>query len=82
MEYTVLNDFIDRYTLKQFRAGDIFSCSDATRAEILIKRGYVAAKEEAPEPESKKETAKTKTAAKAPAKKAASKTTVKKSKKE
>ena len=83
MEYTVLNDFIDRETKKEVKAGEVLSCLEPSRAEILLKRGYIAEKEEAPEPiKPKKETAKvTKTAAKAPAKKAATKT-VKKSKKE
>lgn len=90
MEYTVVKDYIDRDTKETIKAGSILTCLEPSRAEILIKRGYIAEKEEAPEEvkEPKKETAKEKTAAKAsgtkkaPAKKAATKSTVKKSKKE
>lgn len=90
MEYTVVKDYIDRDTKEMVKAGATLACLDSSRAEILMMRGYIAEKEEAPEEpeEPKKETAKEKTAAKAsgtkkaPAKKAATKSTVKKSKKE
>ena len=78
MEYTVIKDFIDRDTLKQFRAGDTFACLSAERGEELIEKGYLAYKKEEkpkvkkPEPEKpQKKTAKAVTSAKRTVKKKA-----------
>ena len=52
MNYQVKKPFIDRDSLKQFRAGDTFSCSDAARAKMLQDKGYLEAgpEEAAPDP--------------------------------
>ena len=83
MEYTVVKDFIDRDTLKEFKAGSAFACLDDSRAKLLISRGYIEGTTAAPEekePEKKPQKAKTaaktsgsKSPAKAAAKKPASK---------
>lgn len=83
MEYTVVKDFIDRDTLKEFKAGSTFACLDDSRAKLLISRGYIEGTTAAPEekePEKKPQKAKTaaktsgsKNPAKAAAKKPASK---------
>lgn len=52
MDYTVVKDFIERGTLKSVKAGEKYTCL-ADRAELLIKRGYLAA----PEPEGNPEKA-------------------------
>lgn len=69
MNYQVKKTFIDRDSLKQFRAGDTFSCSDAARAKMLQDKGYLeASPEEAapdPKPQPKKAAAKRTTKKKA-----------------
>lgn len=52
MTYKVKKPFIDRDSLKQFRAGDLFPCSDAARAKMLRGKGYLEAgpEEAAPDP--------------------------------
>jgi hypothetical protein len=72
MNYLVIKDLIERKTLKQFRAGETYPCSDPARAEFLIKTGYLAEPEkteekEQPSAEEKKPKKVSKTA-KAPAK--------------
>lgn len=42
MNYLVIKDLIERKTLKQFRAGELYPCSDPARAALLIKTGYLA----------------------------------------
>lgn len=84
MEYTVVKDFIDRDTLKEFKAGSTFACLDDSRAKLLISRGYIEGTTAAPEEkEPEKKPQKAKTAAKAsgpksPAKPAAKKPASKK----
>ena len=66
MEYTVIKSFIDRDSLKTFKAGDKFACLDDKRAAYLAGKGYLEEiKDHVPVPK----TAKPKTAAKRPAKK-------------
>lgn len=48
MEYVVIKDLIERKTLKQFKAGDIYPCFDPARADFLIEKGYILPKEEQP----------------------------------
>lgn len=68
MKYTVVNDFIERGSLKLIKAGDDYACLDPKRAEKLIRLGYIAEKAEEPknEPveEPEKKTAKAKTTTK------------------
>lgn len=83
MEYTVVKDFIDRGTLKEFKAGSTYACLDDSRAQLLISRGYIegTAAPEEKEPEKKPQKAKTaaKTSgSKSPAKPAAKKPASKK----
>lgn len=83
MEYTVVKDFIDRGTLKEFKAGSTYACLDDSRAQLLISRGYIegTAAPEEKEPEKKPQKAKTaaKTSgSKSPAKSAAKKPASKK----
>ena len=66
MEYTVIKSFIDRDSLKTFRAGDKFACLDDKRAAYLAGKGYL---EQIKDPVPVTKTAKPKTAAKRPAKK-------------
>ena len=42
MNYLVIKDLIERKTLKQFRTGEFYPCSDPARAAFLIKTGYLA----------------------------------------
>lgn len=83
MEYTVVKDFIDRGTLKEFKAGSTYTCLDDSRAQLLISRGYIegTAAPEEKEPEKKPQKAKTAVKAsgsKSPAKPAAKKPASKK----
>ena len=83
MEYTVVKDFIDRGTLKEFKAGSTYACLDDSRAKLLISRGYIegTAAPEEKEPEKKPQKAKTAVKAsgsKSPAKPAAKKPASKK----
>ena len=78
MNYRVIRFFIDRDTLKDYNAGDLFPCDDPERAQQLINKCYIqrmpetAAKDVAED--KPKEPKKTTTArAKGTAKKAASK---------
>ena len=71
MEYTVVNDFIERGSLKQIKAGETYACLDPARAGKLKRLGYITEKtaEPAKEPaepveKPKKTTAKAKTTAK------------------
>ena len=48
MEYVVIKDFIERKTLKMFKAGDFYPCFDSARADFLIEKGYIVPKEEQP----------------------------------
>ena len=76
MQYRVLKFFIDRETVSEHNAGDLFPCDDPKRASELIYKGYIEkVQEDAPAIEQPLEKPKpTKTAkAKAPAKKAATK---------
>lgn len=50
MNYLVIKDLIERKTLKQFRTGDSYPCSDPARADFLIRTGYLAAPEEEEKP--------------------------------
>ena len=52
MNYLVIKDLIERKTLKQFRTGELYPCSDPARAAFLIKTGYLAEPEK-PEEERK-----------------------------
>ena len=58
IKYLIIKDFIERITLKQYRAGEKYTCPDRKRAEFLISTGYLA---EAEEPEVKSENPKTET---------------------
>lgn len=85
MEYTVVKDFIDRDTLKEFKAGSIFACLDDSRAKLLISRGYIEGTTAAPEekepekkPQKKAKTAAKTSGSKSPAKAAAKKPASKK----
>lgn len=83
MEYTVVKDFIDRGTLKEFKAGSTYACLDDSRAQLLISRGYIEGTAAPEEKEPEKKPQKAKTAAKAsgtksPAKPAAKKPASKK----
>lgn len=78
MDYRVIKFFIDRDTLKDYSAGDVFPCDDPERAQQLISRCYIermpekaarVAKEDKPKEPKKTTTAR----AKGTAKKAASK---------
>lgn len=55
MQYTVINDFIERGSLKQIKAGDNYACLDPARAAKLIRLGYIAEKVEEPAKEPAKE---------------------------
>lgn len=46
MKYIVVNDFIERISLKQIKAGEEYACLDPVRAEKLIRLGYIAEKAE------------------------------------
>lgn len=46
MKYVVIKDLIERVTLKQFKAGDIYPCQDTARAQFLIDTGYIKAQED------------------------------------
>lgn len=79
MEYTVVKDFIDRNTLKEFKAGSTFACLDDSRAKLLISRGYIEGTTAAPEEkEPEKKPQKAKTAAKASGSKSPAKPAAKK----
>lgn len=41
MNYRVIKYFIDRDSLKEFNAGDLFPCENPERAAQLIKRCYI-----------------------------------------
>lgn len=41
MQYRVIKYFIDRDTLKEYNAGDIFPCESTERASELIYKGYI-----------------------------------------
>ena len=41
MNYLVIKDLIERKTLKQFKAGDVYPCFDPARADFLIEKGYI-----------------------------------------
>lgn len=41
MEYRVIRFFIDHDTLKEYSAGDKYSCADSERAQMLIKSCYI-----------------------------------------
>ena len=49
MNYLVIKDLIERKTLKQFRTGELYPCSDPARAAFLIKTGYLAEPEKSEE---------------------------------
>lgn len=78
MKYRVLRFFIDRDTLKEFSAGELFPCDDPNRASELINKCYIErVQEEKPVKEDKAPAKKepTKTAkAKGTTKKTATKT--------
>ena len=79
MEYTVVKDFIDRGTLKEFKAGSTYACLDDSRAKLLISRGYIEGTTAAPEEkEPEKKPQKAKTAAKASGSKSPAKPAAKK----
>ena len=74
MDYRVIKYFIDRDTLKEFNAGDLFPCDNPARAAQLINRCYIeriaeedpeeeniqeVPEQEEPEPEEKAEEPKT-----------------------
>ena len=46
MKYVVIKDLIERVTLKQFKAGDIYPCQDTARAQFLIDTGYINEQED------------------------------------
>ena len=64
INYRVLRFFIDRESLKEFNAGDLFPCSDSKRADELIYKGYIIAEpvEEPTKADDKQEDKKPKTA--------------------
>ena len=66
MKYRVLKFFIDRDTLQEFNAGDLFPCDNLERAKELIYKGYIERLQEELKQEEKpakaKEPAKPKTA--------------------
>lgn len=68
MDYPVVKTFIDRDSLKIFRAGDKFVCLDEKRAAELAGKGYLDVPVKDPVPVPK--TAKAKAAGKRPSKKA------------
>lgn len=82
MKYIVVNDFIERISLKQIKAGEEYACLDPVRAEKLIRLGYIEEVKEEPkkaekpkkekveEPEKKTAKAKTTTKRSVNAKKA------------
>ena len=82
MKYIVVNDFIERISLKQIKAGEEYACLDPVRAEKLRRLGYIKEKAEEPkkaekpkkekveEPEKKTAKAKTTTKRSVNAKKA------------
>lgn len=78
MEYTVVKDFIDRDTLKEFKAGSTFACLDDSRAQLLISRGYIEGTAAPEEKEPEKKPQKAKTAAKASGSKSPAKPAAKK----
>lgn len=76
MKYIVVNDFIERVSLKQIKAGDTYACLDPKRAEKLIRLGYIAEKAQE---EPKKEEKPKKEKVEEPKKTAKAKTTTKRS---
>jgi topoisomerase IA-like protein len=78
MEYTVVKDFIDRGTLKEFKAGSTYACLDDSRAQLLISRGYIEGTAAPEEKEPEKKPQKAKTAAKASGSKSPAKPAAKK----
>lgn len=78
MEYTVVKDFIDRATLKEFKAGSTYACLDDSRAQLLISRGYIEGTAAPEEKEPEKKPQKAKTAAKASGSKSPAKPAAKK----
>lgn len=78
MEYTVVKDFIDRGTLKEFKAGSTYACLDDSRAQLLISRGYIEGTAALEEKEPEKKPQKAKTAAKASGSKSPAKPAAKK----
>lgn len=42
MEYIVIKEFYDRFTLEHYVAGDKYACNDGSRADHLLMRGYIA----------------------------------------
>lgn len=65
MEYLVIKDFIERVTLKLYKAGDKYACLDTERASFLIRTGYLAKPTEK-EVEKPKKTAKAPTTKRSP----------------
>ena len=52
MKYRVIRFFIDRDSLKDYNAGDLFPCDDPERAKELINKCYIEkVQEKAPETE-------------------------------
>lgn len=78
MKYRVLRFFIDRDSLKEFNAGDLFPCENLERANELVNKCYIErVQEDVPVQEDKAPAKKepTKTAkAKSTTKKTATKT--------
>ena len=70
MNYRVIKYFIDRDSLKEFNAGDLFPCENPERAAQLINRCYI---ERISEPEKEAEKPKQSAKGKSTAKKTASK---------
>lgn len=66
MDYLVIKDFIERVTLKQYKAGDKYTCLDTERASFLIRTGYLAKPTEKEVEKPKKTTAKATTTKRSP----------------
>lgn len=72
MNYRVIRFFIDRDTLQEHKAGELFPCNDPDRAAELIRKCYIERLPDSAPAEVPKEPTKT-AKAKSTAKKAATK---------
>lgn len=72
MNYRVIRFFIDRDTLQEHKAGELFPCNDPDRAAELIQKCYIERVQDIGQDEAPKEPTKT-AKAKSTAKKAATK---------
>lgn len=72
MNYRVIRFFIDRDTLQEHKAGELFPCNDPDRAAELIQKCYIERVQDIRQDEAPKEPTKT-AKAKSTAKKAVTK---------